>query len=69
MSEPKLTPEDWEEIVNALDLKAEDVEKGKYDDVSGEVDRPGSETARWAAHLRSIMAKIEVGAKHPAVSL
>jgi len=59
MTEPNLTPEDWQEIANALYLKAECVEKGKYDDLAGEVDRPGSETAKWAVHLRRIMAKIE----------
>ena len=60
MTTPKLAVEDWEEIVYALDLKAEEIEKGKYDDEPGEVNRPGSETAKWAAHLRRIMAQIGI---------
>jgi hypothetical protein len=58
VSTPKLAVEDWEEIVYALGLKAEEIEKGRYDDVPGEVNRPGSKTSRWAVHLRQIMNKI-----------
>jgi hypothetical protein len=55
----KLGADDWEEIYYALDLKIRQIEEGKYDDEPGEVDRAGSETARWAATLRGIMMKIE----------
>jgi len=50
---------DWEEIYYALHRKATEIEKGALDDEQGEVNRSGSQTARWAAHLREIMAKIE----------
>jgi hypothetical protein len=59
MTEPKLAAGDWEEIVSALRLKADYVESGTYDEVAGEVARPGSVTSVWAAHLRRIRAKIE----------
>jgi hypothetical protein len=58
MSEPKLSALDWDEIYYALELKAESVESGRYDSVAGELATPGSETLRWANHLRGIMAKI-----------
>lgn len=58
MSEPPLVAKDWQEILYALDLKAKQVENGVYDSEPGEVNRPGSETSRWAAHLRQIMEKI-----------
>lgn len=54
----RLTHDDWAEIYHALARKAEDIELGRLDDEVGEVRRPGSETARWAAHLRRIMSKI-----------
>jgi hypothetical protein len=53
-----LTDGDFEEIYYALDRKATEIEFGALDDEPGEVNRPGSETARWAAHLRQIMAKV-----------
>jgi hypothetical protein len=53
-----LTHDDWAEIYHALARKAEDIEAGHLDDELGEVERSGSETARWAAHLRRIMARI-----------
>jgi hypothetical protein len=49
---------DWEEIVYALDLKAEQIESGLYDNETREAERPGSETARWAKHLRRIIRDI-----------
>jgi hypothetical protein len=55
---PKLTPEDWIEIYHALEAKADRIEAGLYDFCPNEVDRPGSETSRWSAHLRQIMQKI-----------
>jgi hypothetical protein len=58
MKAENLTESDWEEIYYALDRKAIEIDQGKLDDEPGEVDRPGSETARWAAHLRQIMTKI-----------
>lgn len=58
MSEPKFTARDWEEILYALEVKADEIEEGRYDEVPGEIDRPNSETAKWAAHLRLIMGKI-----------
>jgi hypothetical protein len=58
MSEPKLTAEDWKEIFYDLEFKAWELERGKYDDFPGEIERPGSETRKWAAHLRRIMRKI-----------
>ena len=58
MKSRNLTKNDWEEIYYALDRKATEIEQGKLDDEPGEIDSPGSETARWAAHLRRIMAKI-----------
>ena len=59
-SEPKLTVDDWEEIFYALEFKAREVEQGKFDDFPGEASRPDSETLRWAADLRRIMAMIEL---------
>jgi hypothetical protein len=53
-----LTRKDREEIYYALDLKATEIERGALDDDLGEVNRPGSETALRAAHLRRIMRKI-----------
>jgi hypothetical protein len=58
MSEPKLAQWDWEEVLYALDFKADEIEKGRYDEVPGEVDGPNSKTSKWAAHLRRIMRKI-----------
>ena len=55
----KLRADDWVEIFYALDLKIRQIEGGRYDDEPGEVSRHGSATAKWAAHLRSIMAKID----------
>lgn len=56
-----LADSDWEEIFYALERKAVEIERGALDDEPGEVTRRGSETARWAAHLREIMAKIASG--------
>jgi hypothetical protein len=53
-----LTHGDFEEIYYALERKAIEIELGTLDDEPGEVNRRGSETAGWAAHLRQIMAKI-----------
>jgi hypothetical protein len=58
MSRPRLAAEDWQEIFYALDLKVQEIEEGKYDEVPGEVDRHDSETSKWAGHLRRIMAEI-----------
>ncbi len=58
MDAENLTDSDFEEIYYALDRKATDIEQGALDDEPGEVNRRGSETARWATHLREIMAKI-----------
>ncbi len=58
-----LTDSDWGEIYYALERKAAEIEFGKLDDEPGEISRLGSETFRWAAHLREIMAKIESGSK------
>jgi hypothetical protein len=63
MNELKLTAEDWEEIFYALQREAYDIERGKYDDFPGEVERPRSETRRWAVHLRRIMRKIAAHSK------
>jgi hypothetical protein len=54
----RLAADDLDEIYYALQVKAERIERGRYDSEPGEVGRLGSETARWAAHLRRIMAKI-----------
>lgn len=54
----KLAAADWQEILYALDLKVREIEKGSYDNDAREIERPGSETARWASHLRRIMNKI-----------
>lgn len=59
MSEPQFTANDLEEIFYALELKAHEVERGRYDDYPGEVGHSRSQTRRWAAHLRRIMKKIE----------
>jgi hypothetical protein len=58
MTEQKLTTNDWEEIFYALELKAYEIARGRYDEFPGEVASPHSETRRWAAHLRRIMRKI-----------
>jgi hypothetical protein len=58
MKPTNLTESDWEEIYYALDRKAIEIQQGKLDDEPGEIDRPRSETVRWAAHLRQIMVKI-----------
>jgi len=58
MSGPQFTADDLEEIFYALELKAMEIERGRYDDFPGEAAQPGSETRRWAAHLRRIMKKI-----------
>lgn len=58
MDAANLTDDDFEEIYYALERKAIEIELGALDDEPGEVDDPGSDTARWAAHLRKIMAKI-----------
>ena len=58
MDAENLTDSDFEEIYYALDRKAIEIELGAFDDEPGEVNRRDSETARWAAHLREIMAKI-----------
>jgi hypothetical protein len=58
MLQPKLTARDWAEIYCALELKAVSVESGDYDSLPDEVASPGSETFRWANHLRRIMVKI-----------
>jgi len=55
----KLQKEDWQEIFYALELKASEIERGTYDAELGEAKRRNSETARWAAHLRRIMAMNE----------
>ena len=48
----------------ALGRKAAEIEAGALDDEPGEVRRRGSDTARWAAHLRDIMARIALSSKH-----
>jgi len=58
MAAGNLADVDLEEIYYALDRKATEIESGALDDEPGEVKRRGSETARWAAHLRGIMVKI-----------
>jgi hypothetical protein len=58
MRHPRLTRKDWDEIYFALDLKADEVAAGRYDEVPGEADMVGSETFRWAVHLRIIIGKI-----------
>lgn len=58
MGEPKLTTQDLDEIYYALELKAVSVESGEYDSIPQEVSAPGSETFKWAKHLRRIMAKM-----------
>lgn len=59
MRNPKLSLSDWNEIYCALELKACEIEQGKYDDFPGEATQIASETFGWAAHLRRIMEKIE----------
>jgi hypothetical protein len=63
MKPKNLTESEWEEIYYALDRKAIEIERGRLDDEPSEIDRPGSETARWAAHLRQIMIKIAARAE------
>ncbi len=58
MDTENLTDSDFEEIYYALDRKAVEIERGALDDELGEINRQDSETARWAAHLREIMAKV-----------
>jgi hypothetical protein len=58
MSEPRLSAADWDEIYYALQTKASTVEHGNYDSAPNEASNPGSETHRWALHLRRIMVKI-----------
>lgn len=58
ISRRAMTRADWEEILYALEIKADEIEGGRYDEVPGEIDRPNSETAKWAAHLRRIMRRI-----------
>ena len=60
----RLTDSDWQEIYYALGRKAAEIEAGALDDEPGEVRRRGSDTARWAAHLRDIMARIALSSKH-----
>ena len=55
---PLFSVTDWEEIYSALDLKASQIEQGKYDIIPGEINTPDSETVKWAKHLRQIMGKI-----------
>jgi hypothetical protein len=57
MLQTKLTALDWDEIYYALEVKALSIESGDYDFVPEEVSSPGSETFRWANHLRRIMGK------------
>ena len=61
MDKENLTDSDWEEIYYALERRVTEIERGALDDEPGEVSRPGSETALWAAQLREIMAKIKAG--------
>jgi hypothetical protein len=58
MRTPELTAQDWDEIFEALESKAASVERGAYDLFPGEVASAGSETLRWAHHLRQIMEKV-----------
>lgn len=58
MAPRELTDRDWEEIYYALGRKAAEIEAGVLDDEVGEVGRRGSDTSRWASHLRDIMTKI-----------
>jgi hypothetical protein len=55
----RLTASDWEEVLCALETKARSVERGDYDIECGEVARGGSETSKWALHLREIIRKLE----------
>ena len=55
---PDLTDDDWREIFYALELKVDEIQRGRFDFQHGEVHRPGSETSRWAKHLLRIMEKI-----------
>ena len=63
MKPEDLNESDWDEIYYALERKAVEIEHGKLDDEPGEVNRSGSETERWAANLREIMAKIASGSR------
>jgi hypothetical protein len=58
MRQPKLSAAEWDEIYCALETKALAVEYGNYDSAPDEASNSGSETHRWAFHLRRIMAKI-----------
>ena len=53
MAPRELTDRDWEEIYYALGRKAAEIEAGVLDDEVGEVGRRGSDTSRWASHLRA----------------
>ncbi len=58
MNRDQLPDRDWVEIYWALELKLRLIEQGFFDSEPTEVERPGSETFKWATHLRRIMAKI-----------
>jgi len=49
----ELAERDWREIYYACETKLKDIEAGNYGDLNEE------EIAAWAAHLRSIIEKIE----------
>ena len=58
MTSPNLTDADLVEIYYALRRRVDEIDHGMLDDEPGEVDRPGSETALWAAHIREIITKV-----------
>ncbi len=59
MKQLRLTKRDWEEVLFALQTKAEMIEEGTFDDVPGELSQRHSKTAAWAGHLRRIMVRIQ----------
>jgi len=60
-----LTRSDWEEVYYALELKVNEIERGKFDCYRGEIDRRNSETAHWAAHLRKLCGKLKLVLERP----
>jgi hypothetical protein len=58
MARMKLSRSDWLEIYYALLRRVSEIEAGRLDDEPGEIRHRESETAKWAANLRSIMSRI-----------
>ena len=61
--EASLTDAELDSIVRDVTAKLEELASGRYDESTGECDRPGTCTYRWKLHMRRILAKLAKGGR------